>query len=385
MFGSDNKMKVLHLISGGDTGGAKTNILSLLKKLIQNGIKAELLCVIEGEFTKDAQKANIPTKIIPQKRRSGLKEIFLIKKYIKYGNYDIIHCHGARANYIGFFIKSSLKIPFITTLHSDYKLDFKDSLYKQTIFMPINAIALKRFDYILALTENFKKMLISRNFDKNKIITIYNGISFKDYPEIIPKNEFLKKYNITYSEKMCYIGIVARLQAVKGIKYFLQACKIILKENKNVMFLIAGSGDLEEDIKKYINANNIAQNVKMLGFVEDIYSFYNVLDINTLTSISEGFPYSLLEGAKMKKATISTNVGGISEMFINKNGECGILVEPKNPLAIAENMKILIENKDLRETLGKNFYNTVSENFSDEKMAQNHIDIYKRIKKEKSL
>ncbi len=373
-------MKVLHLISGGDGGGAKTHVITLLKRLMNEGINVELLCIMEGVFTEEAKKAGIPTKIIHQKKRYSLKPILEIKKYIAKGDYDIVHCHGARANYIAFFIKNSFNIPFITTLHSDYKLDFKDSIYKQAIFMPINAIALRKFDYILAVTKAFKNMLIERGFDEKKLKVIYNGINMQKEIKTLDKTEFLKQYNIPYNQDYLYVGIAARLQQVKGLKHFLEASKILLKDNKNIMFLIAGSGTLEDSMKSFIKDNHLQDNVKMLGFVSDINSFYNALDINVLTSYSESFPYALLEGARLKKATIATAVGGIPEMI--KDNETGFLIKPHSSKEIAKKIDILLKDKNLMSSFGESFYKYAYDHFSDEKMAKTHIDIYKNILKE---
>lgn len=373
-------MKVLHLISGGDGGGAKTHVITLLKRLMKEGINVELLCIMEGVFTEEAKKAGIPIKIIHQKKRYSLKPILDIKKYIAKGNYDIVHCHGARANYISFFIKNSFNIPFITTLHSDYKLDFKDNIYKQAIFMPINAIALRKFDYILAVTRAFKNMLIERGFSEQKLKVIYNGINMQKEIKTLDKVEFLKKYNLDYNENYLYVGIAARLQQVKGLKHFLEASKYLLKDNKKIMFLIAGSGTLEDSMKTYIKENHLQDNVKMLGFISDINSFYNVLDINVLTSYSESFPYALLEGARLKKATVATSVGGIPEMI--KDNETGFLVKPHNSKELAKKINILLKDKNLMSSFGESFYKYAYDHFSDEKMAKTHIDIYKNILKE---
>ena len=372
-------MKVLHLISGGDGGGAKTHVITLLKKLIKEGIEVELLCIMEGIFTEEAKLAKIPTTIIKQKRRYSIKPILEIKKHIIEGKFDLVHCHGARANYIAFFIQNSIDIPFITTLHSDYKLDFKDSLYKQAIFMPINAISIRKFDYILAVTNAFKNMLLSRGFDENKLKVIYNGIDMTKDIRPMPKEEFFKAHNIEYNKNYTYIGIAARLQAVKGLEHFVASAKILLEKNKNLMFLIAGSGSLEDSLKSYIKENKLEDNIKMLGFLKDIDSFYNAIDINVLTSYSESFPYALLEGARLKKATVATAVGGIPEMI--KDNQTGFLIKPEDSKDIAEKIEILLKDKSLIQKFGENFYDYVSENFSDNKMAHTHIEIYKNIVK----
>ncbi|MFI3174705.1 MAG: glycosyltransferase family 4 protein [Bacillota bacterium] len=375
-------MKILHLISGGDNGGAKTHVITLLRKLIEQNIDVELLCIMEGSFTREAIAENIPTTIIAQRKRYSVKPIMEIKKYIKNGNYDIVHCHGARANYIAYFLKNSFRIPFITTLHSDYKLDFKDSFYKQAIFMPINAVALRKFDYILAVTNGFLELLLERGFPKESIKIIYNGIRMDQQLDCLPKEEFLSQYGLAYEESKTYIGLVARLQMVKGIWEFVKSAEILLKTHQDLVFLIAGNGDMEKEVRAYLEKNDLTDNILLLGFVSDMNSFYNVIDLNALTSYSESFPYALLEGARVKKATVSTAVGGIPEMI--QDGVTGYLAKSGDPNDIAEKMEMCITNPEAMQAIGNAFYEDVDERFSDVAMANRHIEIYNELIKEKT-
>lgn len=369
-----NLLKVLHIISGGDTGGAKTHVLTLLEEL-KKDIDVSILCVMEGKFTSEAIEKGIDIKIILQKNRFDFKSIRAMKEHILTNNFDIIHCHGARANYIATMLKLiGVKKPFLTTIHSDYLLDFTDNLYKKVIFTKINVFALKRFDYFCAVTENFKQMLNERGFSEKKIFTIYNGINTNIKHEVVDKKIFLEKYGLSYDENVLYVGIASRLNYVKGIETFLK-CANELK-NENIIFLIAGSGE-EKDKYLKIKKDNDLKNVHFLGQIDDIFSFYNVLDINTLTSISESFPYALLEGGLMKKATTASKVGGIPEMI--EDGVSGFLFEKEDYTTLSNLVVKLKNDKILRQNIGDNFYDRIINNFSSEKMKQRHIEIYKTI------
>lgn len=101
-------MKVLHLISGGgDTGGgAKTHIISLVKEL-DKLIDAKVICFIEDTFYYEALDAGINIEVFEQKKRSDMSVINRLKEEIDSEGYDIIHCHGARANFIAVFLKKT--------------------------------------------------------------------------------------------------------------------------------------------------------------------------------------------------------------------------------------------------------------------------------------
>ncbi len=366
-------MKVLHVISGGDTGGAKTHVLTVLQEL-KNDIDISLMCVMRSKFTEEAIDIGIDTKIFEQSNRFSLKSIKQMKEYVAQNDFDIIHCHGARANYIATILKLfGVKKPFLTTVHSDYLLDFSDNIYKKLIFTNINIFALKRFKNFCAITENFKDMLKSRGFENKNIYTIYNGIDVNKKREYVSKDEFLARYGVPNNDYI-YVGLCARLNSVKGIDVFLKATNEL--KNEKIIFLIAGSGEERDKYLAYKEKNNL-ENVYFLGQVSDINSFYNAIDINTLTSLSESFPYALLEGGLMKKATIASRVGGIPEMIID--GETGLLFDREDYKTLAELILKYKDDEGLRERFANSFNERVINNFSSIRMKERHIEIYRAI------
>lgn len=376
-------MKILHFISGGDTGGAKTHVLTLLENLRKSNIDVELLCIMEGIFTEEARELGIPVTIIPQTRRYDLSVNRKICDYINSSGCDMVHCHGARANYISLFIMHKVKVPMITTLHSDYKLDFKDNVRKQMFYTPINSFALRRFDHILCVTDAFKNMLVERGFKKDRIEVIYNGIDFKPELEVVEKEAFYDRLHIKYNPDKRYVGIAARLYAVKGVDVFLKAADVLSKRCENIDFIVLGDGDMWDYCESYVKENDLESRVHLAGQIMNsivMNSFYKYIDVNTLSSYSESFPYALLEGARMKKATVATAVGGIPEMI--EDGKSGFLVPSGDYEAFADRLEELCNNDELRTKLGNEFYSRALDNFSVESMANTHINIYKKIIKE---
>ena len=114
-------MNVIHLISGGDTGGAKTHVLSLLQHLNES-ITAQLVCFRDGEFAQEARDMGIPTEIFDG--RNVVSTYRRLRRYIIEGGYEVIHCHGARANMMGALLRRGTALPVVTTVHSDYRLDY---------------------------------------------------------------------------------------------------------------------------------------------------------------------------------------------------------------------------------------------------------------------
>lgn len=368
-------MKVLHLISGGDTGGAKTHIISLMKGL-NKMIDAKIICFIKDTFYDEVKEENIKIEVFEQKGRFDMSVLARLEEDIKKENYDIIHCHGARANFVAMFLKGKVKKPFITTIHSDYELDFKDNFYKKLVFTTLNKIALKKFDYYLAISDSFKDMLIERGFKAERIYTAYNGIDLEDEITYVSKEEFLIRYNIDSKDKTI-VGIIARLDQVKDHETFIKAAAKVLKERKDVTFLIAGDGNDKKRLHSMVEEFKIGEDVHFLGYVKDPYSFFNAIDINVLTSVSESFPYVILEGARMKKTIISTKVGGVGMLI--KDDYNGYKIDMGDFNALAEKIDTLLKDKEKMQAMGLNLFTDVRDNFSSEPMAKRHVEIYKEI------
>ena len=326
-------MKVMHLISGGDSGGAKTHLFELLDKL-KLSCEVSVACLMKGPFYQEILEKDISSHLFLQKNRFDLSVVDDIRSFIIENNIELLHVHGARANFIAMFLKRRLTIPVVTTMHSDYLLDF-DELFKRLVFTNLNILSLKRLDYFIAVSDSFREMLIKRDFRPNGIYTVYNGMDFSKIPQsVTSKEEYAKKHNLELNDNLCYVGIAARFDAVKGVDVFIKGAAKAYEKNKNLRFLIAGTGAEEKNLKNLANKLGMGEALKFLGFESDIYGFLNFIDINTLTSKCESFPYSMLEGAAMKKPMIASAVGGIPALV--KDGETGFVFENGDFDAMAE-------------------------------------------------
>ncbi|MEA4961867.1 glycosyltransferase [Lutispora sp.] len=365
--------KVLHLISGGDVGGAKTHVLTLVKEL-QKNLTVKIVCFMEGPFAQEARDMGIDIIVLPQQRRYDLKVIDTLVKLIKDEGFTLIHSHGARANFITRFIKNKLPIPCVTTIHSDFMLDFKGNLYKHIIYTNLNVFALKKFDYFIAVSESFKQMLIGRGFPADKIFTVYNGMDFDEDISYKSREKFLEERGLISLKDKKLIGILARLHPVKGHEIFIKAAADILASNKNIHFLITGESTEMPALDDLIKQLGIEDNVHFIGFGDAPYDILNAIDINVLTSYSESFPYALLEGARLEKPTISSAVGGIPMLI--EDGENGYLFKAGDSNELSRKLSLMIEDEARSKAMGKALYKKADKNYSLKNLALNHINIY---------
>lgn len=367
-------MKVLHLISGGDTGGAKTHIYTLLKGL-EAYHDVSMVCFCPGPFLDGAVALGIDARLVEQKNRFDMGALKKVVRMIEEEGFDLVHCHGARANFNALYLRKRVDVPMVTTLHSDYLLDFKDNFIKDKVFTTLNQYALKRFNNYIAITERFKAMLLERGFSEEDIFVTYNGIDMKKSEPAVDKEAFLARYGLEkYSDRMLFV-IAARLDLVKDHKSLLKAVALNKEALSRAHVLIAGRGPEREKLMAYVEEEGLEDLVSFLGQVSDPFSLYEAGDVNMLTSISESFPYALLEGAKARIPFIATDVGGISEMA----GPYGMVFQAKDAEGLGEKMVYALKHPEEMKKRGEGLYDYVNERFSQEAMAKSHVEIYEKI------
>lgn len=367
-------MKIMHLISGGDVGGAKTHVLFLLRELGKQH-QVKLCCFMDGPFAEEAREMGIPTRILKHKNP------FLLRKElidcIRRGGYELLHCHGSKANVYSAWARKKLGIPVISTVHSDPRLDYLGRPLANATLGMLNRIVLHRRDAWVAVSDSMKELLISRDYPGDRIWPIYNGIEFPKKLPHRPRQEYLQSLGLDWNEECVIFGIAARIASVKDLPTLVKAFAEAVKECPNARLLIAGDGEQRQSVEALAKELCPEGSFHFAGWIGDMNSFYHALDVNMLSSVSETFPYAITEGARMYCATISTAVGGVPKVILD--GETGFLVEPGDHGAMARAMVRMVQDPVLRTELGRNLYEKVRSEHSVESMALRQARIYESI------
>ena len=241
----------------------------------------------------------------------------------------------------------------------------------------INKIALRRFDAWVGVSHGMTDLLISRGFDPQGLYTLYNGVDFSANRSVLPREEYLQSIGLKTDADTVVFGIAARINPVKDMTTLVKAFAQAVKECPNIRLAIAGDGEQEAEIKALAKELCPEGSVVFAGWVKDVDSFYNALDVNLLTSLSETFPYALTEGARMGCATISSRVGGVP--YLIDDGINGLLFTPKDVSTLAAHMCRFAKDKVLREKMGQALREKTKREFSLEAMVEKQTHIYEVI------
>lgn len=366
-------MKIIHLISGGDVGGAKTHVLSLLQGLGKTQT-VRLVCFTGGAFAEEAVAMGIDTLVM----ETGVAEaIRRLSHMIADEGFEIVHCHGARANMMGAILRRKIRIPIVTTVHSDYRLDYLGRPFHRLTYGTINTLALRMFDYHIGVSDAMAQMLISRGFDPQTMFSIYNGVDFTPVEPKLDRARFLQSIGLKAEPDSVIFGIAARLNPVKDVATLIRGFARAAASRPSIRLVIAGDGEERAMLEQLARALCPTGSYAFAGWIQDMDSFYSAVDVNTLTSLSETFPYAITEGARMHCATIATNVGGIP--YIIEHGVTGLLFEPQDDEALGAHIASLADVASLRRRLGENLHRKASEAFSLEATLAKQLEIYETI------
>jgi len=367
---------VVHITSGGDYGGAKTHILSLLRGLMEANCRVLLICFVEGEFSRDAENEGILVRILPRNDVPG--NLLWLNRFIERNHVDVVHCHGAKGNMYGALL-GRRGIPVLTTVHSDPRLDYLGRPAADHVFGAINRRAIRKMPWCVTVSEKLQDYLLSAGIPRDRVFLLHNAAPDM-WKEILTRDAWLKKHGVSTQEDSVVFGAAARFSPVKDLSLLIEAFAGTVKKYPAARLVLAGKGEEEALLKEKARLLCPPDTVVFAGWLTDTESFYHAVDVNVLTSRSEGFPYSVAEGGRAGCATIASRVGEVSRII--RDGEEGLLFESGDLRTLTKHMEMMISEPILRKKLGRALQKRLQEDFSWQDMIRRQVEIYDAIRKQ---
>lgn len=373
-------IKVFNVISDSNIGGAGKCVLTFLKYYNKSEFdvtvvlpKGSLLIpMIEELNGKYIEIDGIRDKSLDVGAIGKLNKLFKSEKP------DIIHCHASMSARISARIyKFGKKAKIVYTRHSVFE---PSKLISKGLGKIINGFVNNiTADKIIAVADAAKDNIVKTGVNPDKIVVIQNGVEPLKY---LDEQEFLKlksKYNV---EDECLLGIVARLNEVKGHSYILEAVKMLKDDGIKVKLLIAGTGEAEQSIRDKATELDIVHEVIMAGFVSDVTGIMNLIDVNMNASFgTEATSLSLLEGMSVGTPCIVSDFGG--NPGVVTHGDNGLMFKTKDSRDMYEKIKYFITEPGVKQQLSENAVKLFNKKFKAEIMTKNIENVYKSVTEEK--
>ena len=363
-------IKVVQVVSDTNIGGAGRYLLNYLRYYDRENYSVTVI-IPEGSalipHIEKYNEVNLITAPFMADKSYDKNCVKFLKKTFAELKPDVIHTHASLSARIAARKAKTGKI--VSTRHCIEPISY--GIKAKAIGILNSSLT----DIYIAVADAVKDNLFSSGIPEEKIRTIYNGVEPVESISSERIKEIKASYNISDDETV--FGIFARLEAVKGHKYFIKAARALLKNGKRAKFIIAGAGSLEEDLKRRVQSYGIEENIIFTGFLEDTTELLNAIDVNVISSESEAMSLSILEAMSLSKPTIATNAGGNSQLV--ETGKTGILVVPSDSTSLSEAMMSFIDDKALYNTCASGAKSEYEKNFTAKHMVTNLEKLYSEL------
>ena len=302
--------------SGGihRSGGTERVLIIIANELVKIGYDVTILSFWNHGQPTFSINPNIKIKYLLNPKTEGklfrtkIYPIIKLHNFIKRGNYDFfIDVDTILANYTNYAIKKT-KSKWISWEHFNYYFMIND---KSRI--KAKKLVMKNANKLIVLTDEDRNLHLEKmDFPKDKIIRIYN-----------PANKIIEN-NYKFDNKIFFSA--GNLIKIKGYDLLLEAWKKFEQTNKEWQLIIAGEGNIKEELNKYIYDNNL-KNVRLIGRVNNIEEYYIKSSCYILSSRSEGYPMVIIEASSFGLPIISFDCHTGPKEMVKENG---YLVEQNN-------------------------------------------------------
>jgi glycosyltransferase involved in cell wall biosynthesis len=359
-----DRKNCLHLLPQSN-GGIRQHFLTIIDTLMELPLN-HLVCgpaddYLEKELTKRSLKYVALKWVNGQEAKNILPVTMNLKKIIVQNNINLIHSHGHKMSMVGRLASLfNRNVKTIITLHN-----FSPSGYSGMLLKRFNQLLDNRTAKIIAVSQALVNgEVLLANYSKT--VVIYNGIDLMKFNnDNVPDQE------------VKVIGITARLAPQKGINTLLKSFQQLEHQFPQLKLNIIGEGPEKAFLEKLACELGIAEKTFFLGSVSNIIPALHDIDIFIMPSISEGLSIATIEALALRKPVVASKTGGLTEVV--EAGVSGLLVEPGCDQMLAQAIKRLIIDVDLRKSLGESGRKRAEELFDVKQMLSKTKQIYEEL------
>ncbi len=365
-------IKVLQLVTQFAIGGRTAQILALSHALDNLNVHSQLLALSESDNLATRGRVTEPHTILnPAGKLSRLKLLRGLRRFVQQEHIQLIHTHCETSYEYGGLVGKLLNIPVIGTYHRS-RLD----CYQPSWRTRLRNLGLS---HKVAVSHNRSQLLSEQlGLSDQELTVIHNGIDLSRYNPDDSKQRSALRETLNLSSDAALVLSIGHLGEIKGHDFTLQAFPTVLQQHPNARLAIAGTGTQsdEQRLRQLMRQLNLSKHVTLLGQVEHSEHWFQACDIFVQPSLEEAFGLVFAEAGAMAKPTIATRVGGIPEIIQDQT--TGILVPPKDPQAIAEQLSRLISSPETARQLGLAARDYIVSRFDIKQTAAKYKALYQR-------
>ncbi len=370
---------LLHIIGSFHQGGTESQAVQLVRLLAEEGIELKVACLDgKGVLREEIERAGFTD--IPEFPLSSFFDLNMIRqirrcvRFISENKIEMVQTHDFYTNVFGTIAARIAGVK--------WKIASKRETggMRSKAQSRIETLLLKRADAVVANSAAVKRCLTDQGVDAGRIHVIYNGLDLSRFEtESKTRAEICEELNLPAGDDVRFITLVANLRhPVKNHPMFLNSAKNVAERFPDAHFVLAGEGELKEDLELIADQLKIADRTHFIGRCRRIPELLSVSFAGVLTSFAEGFANSILECMAAGLPVVATDVGGASEAVVD--GRTGFLVGSNDVGAMSEKLVWLLENPEQAGLMGLAGQRIVKSKFSCRSQLLNTLELYGKLR-----
>ncbi len=341
----------VHVVFSIDTmsvGGTEMNALRTAAGLDRSRYKVTVVTLRgEGPLADRYAELGIPVERFPIFNLYGpatLRQGARLAQFLRRERVSVVHCHDQYSN---FFSVASARLAGVPVIISS-----KRWLHSTMAYRIANGIGFRLSSRVLA---NSPAVAASLERDDRlatkRIVVLPNFVEDAAFapPNHAQLNEWRRELGLKDGARI--VGIVASLSPIKDHATLLRAASTLRGRWPDLRLVLVGSGPARSSLESLADSLGIGDTVRFAGLRPQVPSFHHLFEISVLSSLSEGFPNTLVEAMAAARPIVATDVGGVRDAVTH--GDSGLLVPPQDPTALAGAIDTLLSDPERGRMMGE--------------------------------
>ena len=364
---------VLAELAGSSAYGGGERYLELLcDRLDRARYRALLICPEPGPFVGRMKERGVETHLVHLAPLFNPLALWRLTRLLARERVTILQTHGARANFYGRIAGRLAGVPVIvSTVHNSLK-DYEVTPLKRWLYTFLLRLTLPLVHRIICVSDATRWDLIDEcSAASAKTQTVYNGVDPSAFPSQPDRQKFRQELGMTQGPVLVTIG---RLTEQKGHRYLLRAFPDLLNTWPQLCCVFVGEGELQDALHRMAIDLGVERACRFVGGREDIVDILAAADLFVLPSLSEGFPFVVLEALAMGLPVVASRVNGVPELI--EDHKTGLLVSPRDPQSLAKAIRKVLSDPTVASRMGAEGRAVVQERFTVDRMVANTTAIF---------
>jgi len=356
-------LRIVHSEAATTFGGQEQRIYKEMLAMRERGHHMAAICQPDAQLAPKLREAGFPVHVLPMDGTlNTLKGVAMVRRILREGCYDVVNTHSRKDTVIAATAGRLAGTPLIVrTRHLANKVG---SMLSYT-WLPHR---------VTTVSDHVRHYLIQRGVPKRRIATVYSAIVL---PPPITHSTLRTELGLTDDDVV--VGCVAVMRAPKGHRALVSAMADLMADRPRLHLVCVGGGSpVFEQVQAQIASLGLSGRIHLMGARSDVPNLLAGCDLFALATEQEASGTVYVEAQASGLAVVGTDVGGVSEMFVD--GETGLLVPPRDGPALIEALRRLIDDPGLRQRMGDAGRRRVREagTFSTVRLAERTEEVYVR-------